>query len=275
MNESVHPLAGALEPVFDLVVTDIEYVIDRAPNPRWRIRDFVNSRSAILAYAISGRAHYQIDGAAYEIEAGDIIFMPRGTPHTAASDSAQPWRFLSVAFTVTAADGSDPADALQELASVTPVTHGDAARLFHAMVSTWATKRPGHLLQIRGAVALVLHRIVSEHDVPDTRQPYLRRMGRITEQIVQNYERTYSVEELAALADLSPSHFRTVFKQATGMTATRYQQQVKIAKATEFLASGEYNVTETARACGFRDVYYFSHLYKKLTGSSPSEVARW
>lgn len=100
MSDAAHTLPGSHDP-FDLTVTDIEYVIDRAPNPRWRIRDFTNARSAILAYAISGRAHYQIDGTAHEVRAGDLIFMPRGTPHTAASDSEQPWRFLSVAFTLS------------------------------------------------------------------------------------------------------------------------------------------------------------------------------
>jgi len=99
-------------------------------------------------------------------------------------------------------------------------------------------------------------------------------MAAITETLLEHYDRTYSVDELAKRADLSPSHFRTMFKQATGMTATSYQQHLKISKATEFLSSGEYNVTEAARATGFRDVYYFSHLYKKLTGSNPSDVAR-
>jgi len=269
-----HIMEVAPQMAYDYVISDIEYVIERAPNPQWKIRDFVNPRSSILAYAISGRAHYLIDGTPYEITGGDLLLMAPGTPHTAASSRERPWRFFSVAFTVTDSQGGDVSRYLRSLPTVTSITHGEIVRHFHEMFSVWTHNSPGHLLRIRAGIALALHRIIAEYDVPDQQQPYTRRMARIADVLSRNYDRTYSVEELAALADLSPSHFRTVFKRATGMTATQYQQQIKIGKATEFLASGEYNVTETARTCGFRDVYYFSHLYKKLTGSNPSAIAR-
>ncbi|MFE1440189.1 AraC family transcriptional regulator [Streptomyces sp. NPDC058739] len=258
---------------YDLLVTRIEYVIERKPNPSWRIRDFVNHSSTILAYCVSGRAHYLIDSAAYEITAGDVLFLPKAAPHTASSSPDDPWRFVTTAFTLADPTLAPPPE-LDAIPVLTKGAQADVAPLFQEMYTAWAGKDAGYLLRIRGAIALTLNKIVSGCDAPNGLPPYQRRIGKVTQLLADDYDRTYSVEELADLCNLSPSHFRSLFKRATGMTATQYQQHLKITKATEFLASGEYNVTEAARASGFRDVYYFSYLYKKLTGINPSAVAR-
>lgn len=257
---------------WDLTVTEIDYVIDRPANPAWRIADFVNHRSHLLAYAISGRAHYRIGGVPYPIRTGALIFMPRSTDHTAASDAADPWHFLSVAFDVTGP--AEAVDALAELPAVTYEIPLDLSAVFHDMYAAWTARPPRFLISIRGQTSAILQRIIHEHSLPELRRPHTRRISAITELLRENYAATYSVAELADRCGLSPSHFRLMFKEVTGLTATAYQQHVKITKAIEFLTSGEYNVTETARLAGFRDVYYFSRLFKKIIGAPPSSLTR-
>lgn len=258
---------------FDYSVGGIEYVIDRPQDKTWRIGNFVNHRSHILAYAISGRAHYQINGVAHPVRSGGLIFMPKGAVHSAASDRDDPWHFMSVAFDLTSA-GPDVMGPLEKLPSVTYQVPLELDGIFREMYAVWNLREPGHLVQIRGAVSTILYQVIREHSLPALRQPHARRITAITKMLRENYASTYSVEELALKCGLSPSHFRLMFKRVTGMTATRYQQHVKVTKATEFLTSGEYNVTETARQTGFRDVYYFSRLFSKLTGTNPSSLSK-
>lgn len=265
--------AGHLGDAFDVTVTDIEYVIDREPNPAWRIQNFVNARSNILAYALSGRAHYQIDGDPYAITRGALIFMPRTMVHTASSDPEQPWHFLSVAFDLHP-DGADSLEPLWELPTVSYGLALELGGMFRDMYAAWTQKTPGYQVKIRGLVSTILYEVINEHSLPARQDPHARRIAAVTKMLRENYASSYSVEELAAQVGLSPSHFRLMFKRVTGMTATAYQQNLKITKAIEFLASGEYNVTETARRTGFRDVYYFSRLFRKLTGSNPSAISK-
>ena len=82
---------------------------------------------------------------------------------------------------------------------------------------------------------------------------------------------TFSATELAKRSGFSPSYFRALFKEANGLSPLQYQNQIKINRAKELLLSGEYNVTETAESLGFNNIYYFSRLFKKLTGIPPSE----
>ena len=62
-----------------------------------------------------------------------------------------------------------------------------------------------------------------------------------------------------------------VFKAYTGMTPYQYCIHAKINRAKEILSSGESSVKEIAWRVGFDDQYYFSRLFKKKTGSSPSQ----
>ncbi|WP_198664179.1 AraC family transcriptional regulator [Jiangella endophytica] len=254
-------------------MTDIEFVIDRPPNAAWGIRDFVNSRSNLIALALSGRAHYQIAGTAYAIRERSLIFMPAGTEHTASSDPRAPWHFVSVAFD-THSRSHDTAELLHRLPTVTTSLPPEFPVVFRDMYAAWLAKEPGYLIQIRGLVSRILFHLVREHSLPALLQPHAQRIAAITRLLVENYAQTYSVDELAQRAGLSPSHFRLVFKRVTGVTVTAYQQGVKVAKATEFLVSGEYNVTQTAHLTGFSDVYYFSRTFKRITGVNPSSLYR-
>ena len=57
----------------------------------------------------------------------------------------------------------------------------------------------------------------------------------------------------------------------TGMSAIQFQNQQKIQRAKDLILSQNCNVTEAAQAVGFSDIYYFSRMFRKLTGKNPSE----
>lgn len=259
---------------YDFVVTDIAYVIDRPANPQWRIESFTNRWSHILVYAISGRAEYEIAGSAYSIRSGDVIFMPKGIEHSAASTRDDPWHFVSVAFDTSNKLGND-LDQLMSLPSLyrDASTHHMSA-IFTELFVSWTDKGPGYLIRLRGLVTDIMYALIRLHVSQRIDNPHSQHIARIVEMMTTNYRKTYSVSALATMAGISPSYFRLLFKKVTGQTLTQYQHQIKITKAKEFLLSGECNVTQAAHRAGFRDVYYFSRLFKQVTGTNPSDFTR-
>jgi len=75
---------------------------------------------------------------------------------------------------------------------------------------------------------------------------------------------------LHELCHISPSYFRRLFREYTGMSPLEYINHLKIKQAQKMLQSGVMNVTEVAESLGYTDTSYFSRFYKKITGHSPS-----
>ncbi|HEY3310694.1 MAG TPA: response regulator [Anaerolineales bacterium] len=80
-----------------------------------------------------------------------------------------------------------------------------------------------------------------------------------------------SLNELATLVNLSPSHFSTVFAQETSQTFKDYLTSVRIQKARELLRTTALRSSDISYQVGYNDPHYFSFVFKKNIGISPSE----
>ena len=78
-----------------------------------------------------------------------------------------------------------------------------------------------------------------------------------------------TVDTLAQSCAMSARQFRTVFRAAHGVPPYRYLQEFRLQKAALLLRSTTKSVTAIAEACGFSDIYSFSHSYKARFGRSP------
>ena len=88
--------------------------------------------------------------------------------------------------------------------------------------------------------------------------------------IERHYNLDTTVEELADMCSLSISALEKNFKKVFGITPAKYRNNVRTEHAKQLL-SGGYSTEETANITGFSDRYYFSKIFKKLTGMSPRE----
>jgi two-component system response regulator YesN len=80
-----------------------------------------------------------------------------------------------------------------------------------------------------------------------------------------------SLNDVAACVNLSASHFSIVFSEETGQTFKEYLTEVRIGKARELLRTTSLGSAEISYKVGYSDPHYFSHVFRKNTGLSPSE----
>ncbi len=80
-----------------------------------------------------------------------------------------------------------------------------------------------------------------------------------------------TLNEVAASANLSASHFSSVFSQETHQTFKEYLTEMRINKAKELLRMTALRSADIAYQVGYNDPHYFSSVFKKNTGLSPIE----
>jgi two-component system response regulator YesN len=83
-----------------------------------------------------------------------------------------------------------------------------------------------------------------------------------------------SLNSVAEFIGLSPNHFSTVFSQETGETFIEHLTRTRLLKAQELLRSTPTRASEIAYMVGYNDPHYFSYVFKKRTGMSPSEYRK-
>jgi AraC family transcriptional regulator len=92
--------------------------------------------------------------------------------------------------------------------------------------------------------------------------------------INDNLDRDISLEELAALAKLSPTHFCRSFTRSLGMPPHQYQVRQRVEHAKQLLAEPDRTITEVAIAAGYSVSSNFATVFRRVTGVSPREFRR-
>lgn len=91
--------------------------------------------------------------------------------------------------------------------------------------------------------------------------------------IENNLSEKMTLSQLASASHISSSRLSHIFHEYTGKTPIQYINEQRIERAENLLLFSNMNISETADALGFRSIYYFSRIFKKIRGISPSDFA--
>jgi len=99
----------------------------------------------------------------------------------------------------------------------------------------------------------------------------LKRLDTVFEYISNNYDKELSTLMLSKLCYVSESYFCRFFKKATGKTVANYINEYRIEKAVFLLKNTDSTISEISIRTGFCDANYFSRVFKKVMGISPTD----
>ncbi|HWQ98979.1 MAG TPA: helix-turn-helix domain-containing protein [Clostridia bacterium] len=89
--------------------------------------------------------------------------------------------------------------------------------------------------------------------------------------IDRNFSRDLTLEEVSREVHVSPYYFSKLFKEQTGDNFINYLTQKRVDTAKQLLADGRLNVKAICTEIGYNDPNYFSRLFKKFEGMTPTE----
>jgi AraC family transcriptional regulator len=123
------------------------------------------------------------------------------------------------------------------------------------------------------AVHLIRH-ITGAHRLPVSADGVLprRKLRTVIEYIMENLGGNPTLEQMAAVAHLSPYHFARQFKAATGLPPYQYVIARRVERAQHLLrGDGELGMAEVAFRAGFSDQSHFSSHFKRILGVTPGQ----
>lgn len=97
-----------------------------------------------------------------------------------------------------------------------------------------------------------------------------RRLREVIVDMNKNYREKPDLDKYSRLSGLSRGRFMHVFKNSLGVSPYSYILDLRLKRAAELLVLRELTVSEIAFEVGFSDPLYFSRLFKKKYGVSPS-----
>lgn len=238
-------------------------------NHRWGpgVRDFY-----LMHHVISGKGYYVVGDKRYEIVAGNTFLIYPNTTVTYYADIREPWEYYWVGF-----QGND-AKLLIEMTDFTkdyPVSDLDVGNeLKELLAKIYEAKGKEESCKVRmtGYLMLALSLFIKEQDYNNNLSySYCKKAA---EYITYNYSQPITIEEIANYIGISRSQLYRVFIEVFNKPPKQYLSEYRINQALRLLKNPQLTINTVGRSVGFEDSLYFSRMFKKYKGISPSDYRK-
>lgn len=257
----------------DFTISSIQHIINRMPDPNWKIDITANETFFVIGFALDGQAEYKVNNIRYSIHKNGLILLPPGTPRRAYSVPGNPWHFISIACELDFGDEASRQTMLGLPIHFTRMPDAFALKCLE-LVHIWDGKQNGYLLKSKSLLLELFYILLQYHDRQQFPSTHYEKIKQAQDYISCNYTKDIQPSDLAKFCGYSESYFRKLFHDIIGMGCVQYINLVKIEAAKNLLISGTANVSEAATLTGFSDIYYFSRIFKKITGHPPSSYKK-
>lgn len=229
-----------------------------------------------INYVTKGSGVFENENGRYSIKPGSLVITRPGIWHRYRPAKGTGWMENYIGF-----DGSIPRNIISQHKSFTqkPVLHiGQRAEFidtYHKIFEMIQEEMPGFQQVASAMVMKLLGYMIS---VEKQRNFSGKRVEKIIRnacfEIRENVGKEIDFKIYADDHHIGYSYFRKMFKQYTGIAPVQYHLDLKIQRAKEMLASTDRSIKEIAFELGFHSIHYFSRIFKKKTGISPSEIRK-
>lgn len=260
-----------------------------------------NINEYILYVIREGNMYLQEDGICYHLKVGDFFLLEPGLSHEGyqsatcdyyyahfthpemcrVDDEKQALTLLSekrrqslISYNL---DTSDPTDAITYLPKHFHLSGSEFNSTLRAALECYNAREEHYKRRASTQIHSFFLNVAHEHLLVHScgHGIRLKKSEIIAEQLIhylnQNYSKRITSDEIAKRFEINFDYINRVFSNMTGSPIFTYINILRIYNAKQLIATTDLPFSEIAYLVGIEDRYYFSKLFRKLTGMSPSE----
>lgn len=129
------------------------------------------------------------------------------------------------------------------------------------------------LCKVQGMLTYLIGEIIQKSSLKSSTQELavFQRLGPAIDFMDQNADKNPALTDIAGRVFMAPASFHRLFRHSFGITPFEYMLQKRLSKACQLLSTTRLGIKEIALQCGYDDEFYFSRIFKKRFGTSPSD----
>lgn len=220
-----------------------------------------------LIYILHGNTRYTFSDYTINAKAGDILYLSKGSIYSMEVLSEH-YDFLFADFLFV-----HPEDAEFFSFSIPAADGKGTEKLFHRLLTAWYIRRDTVITDCLSLLYAIYSDCIrafrdSSYISPEKRRRLEDSLRYIDEHL---FDKTLSVESVAAAVQMHASYFRKTFTEVYKMPPRKYIGMERMIKARQKLRYSDIPIAAIAEELGFSNPYYFSRAFKKENGCTPSE----
>ncbi|WP_342778510.1 AraC family transcriptional regulator [Paenibacillus sinopodophylli] len=252
-------------------ITDIGYYQRAASHFRERQQ---GSDSYIVIFCVGGQGWIKLaDQSTISLNEQTIAVIPPELPHAYGADETNPWSIYWFHLKGDQVGALIQSSGLDAGPLQVSLTDSDKIReLFNQCYDLLSSKAYSVSHQIH--VSHTMRYLLSFIGLIPRRKQEAKTLAYIEQAILYMQERienNMTIDELISHIRISKQHLNHLFKHATGFAPIDYYLRLKMQRACQLLDLTDNSIKEISVSLGLSDPYYFSRLFKKIIGSSPSD----
>lgn len=232
-----------------------------------------------LIYTVAGRGDVALGGHHFTATPGSVVWLDTATryAHRCHHDETL-WSYLWVSVSGQGLDALfSHLQAAQNpvfLPADPPPQASDMRAVFTAAVANLGRSEGVSDAASSAHVAAILAGLSNGRGADAQDSSVGGRLQQVMDEMRADPTRVWRIEELAAIAALSPSQLFRQFRRKTAATPLDWLRHERMTLAKRGLVESRDPVWQVALRCGYPDPYHFSRDFRRITGQSPSQFRK-
>lgn len=230
----------------------------------------------ILIYCHKGKGWYQLNDTKYSVQENQFFFVPKHTPHSYGADEKDPWTVYWIHFSGNFANlyvknHSTVTTIYQSANNNTRESILVFEEIYHTLTCGFNEDNLHHSCS-------TLYYFLNSFNYCNKHHLTYRKNESVLKESIRfmqaNLEKNISVKDMSENVNLSESYFFSLFKKQIGYTPLNYLINLRMKVACDMLYYTNLKVNQICPKVGINDPLYFSKLFTKVLGFSPTEYRK-